>query len=794
MDPTRNVSPKGVSGVLGAEDANCLQATRPSDEAASNNNAPATQRKQSLRRQQDAAAATSKLGAGQQQAESQSSGQRKQMFSLKQLALNSRNLTRRRLGDGPTLAQTTAAAAKKAQHKEPAREVQLNSSSSLSESSEAGSGRRRPPIGSTQEATGRSSYENAPTTSDSCQSDDCEDEKGGGDDEDKSTKKVVSQLEEESSFGSSDEDTDEEEEEDDDDDDDDIEDDVELDDDDGDENEKPAIGAAASPKKQQSKTRRQLRRLAGGRRTSSCRCEPISSQLDFDGLPVTDVDLVTYKHLCQLEQQTHRMHTNLRRPNKQQVSSFVGTGQQRKPPATSVRSCGRQQPANTTDRGKLAAPVSAAAAAASPQLRRSSLQEESGAYYELCTSEAEQRIRQKYVWFPPALADVEQVDAFFEHFARDKIPYLTSTAARPAESSSAMEAPAAATASSGPTSAPRSPHPATASLASSYRDEQISFQLPRQDISLDYCSYQMDEQSRQAYKQFVDKRNSNALDVGTVVQVRYGLGGASERQPDSSSSSSRVPASQQGKTSTASQLNAPAQANPLQRCRRCLVRFDEGQLAVVAPNFVIGTKLYGNSNAAPPTAQIVASSAAATRRRRASTVSMRQLAENTTCCLNLTGAGRITPELDSDPTTASSTRALFHPQCFTCSTCKEFLVDLVYCLRDNKLYCLRHYGESLRPRCNWCQEVSRKVQCARVQAVHRFCLRASCAARVGTRVLAVRAARWRRSACDRRRCRHTQTDTHTSRLRQLPYSLYPICILFGSGKINHLRNTFLVSV
>ena len=65
--------------------------------------------------------------------------------------------------------------------------------------------------------------------------------------------------------------------------------------------------------------------------------------------------------------------------------------------------------------------------------------------------------------------------------------------------------------------------------------------------------------------------------------------------------------------------------------------------------------------------------------------------------------------------------ALFHPTCFTCSTCKEFLVDLVYCLRDNKLYCLRHYGESLRPRCNWCQEVSRTAHLSLVPATTASC-------------------------------------------------------------------------
>ena len=227
------------------------------------------------------------------------------------------------------------------------------------------------------------------------------------------------------------------------------------------------------------------------------------------------------------------------------------------------------------------------------------------------------------MWFPPALNCVEQVDEFFKHFAREKIPYVASPDGQLATGNT----PAASTSTQ--IAGRKSPHPATVSLASSYRDEQISFQLPRQDISLDYCSYQMDESSRQNYQQFVEKRNCNALDVGTVIQVRY------------FGSSSCLEGKQnikQRKASTASQQNVPitfgattetsgaAAGQPnthLQRCRRCLVRFDEGQLAVVAPNFVIGTRLYRNSTANAPPGSVgvnVPVAAAANRRRRASTV------------------------------------------------------------------------------------------------------------------------------------------------------------------------------
>lgn len=53
---------------------------------------------------------------------------------------------------------------------------------------------------------------------------------------------------------------------------------------------------------------------------------------------------------------------------------------------------------------------------------------------------------------------------------------------------------------------------------------------------------------------------------------------------------------------------------------------------------------------------------------------------------------------------------LWHPKCFTCSTCDELLVDLTYCVHDDKIYCERHYAELLKPRCNSCDEVSKNIE------------------------------------------------------------------------------------
>lgn len=48
---------------------------------------------------------------------------------------------------------------------------------------------------------------------------------------------------------------------------------------------------------------------------------------------------------------------------------------------------------------------------------------------------------------------------------------------------------------------------------------------------------------------------------------------------------------------------------------------------------------------------------------------------------------------------------LWHPACFTCSTCGELLVDMIYFWKNGKLYCGRHYCDSEKPRCAGCDEV-----------------------------------------------------------------------------------------
>ncbi|KAI6228980.1 BMA-LIM-9, isoform c [Aphelenchoides fujianensis] len=66
--------------------------------------------------------------------------------------------------------------------------------------------------------------------------------------------------------------------------------------------------------------------------------------------------------------------------------------------------------------------------------------------------------------------------------------------------------------------------------------------------------------------------------------------------------------------------------------------------------------------------------------------------------------------------------AAFHPACFFCGlfangngrraklsdTCQQLLVDLTYCVREDKIYCERHYAELHKPRCSACDEAMNK--------------------------------------------------------------------------------------
>ncbi|XP_003387832.1 PREDICTED: testin-like [Amphimedon queenslandica] len=48
---------------------------------------------------------------------------------------------------------------------------------------------------------------------------------------------------------------------------------------------------------------------------------------------------------------------------------------------------------------------------------------------------------------------------------------------------------------------------------------------------------------------------------------------------------------------------------------------------------------------------------------------------------------------------------MYHPACFTCTDCNELLIELIYFVYEDKLYCGRHHSEKMKPRCAACDEM-----------------------------------------------------------------------------------------
>uniref|UniRef100_W5LB53 Prickle homolog 1b n=2 Tax=Astyanax mexicanus TaxID=7994 RepID=W5LB53_ASTMX len=60
----------------------------------------------------------------------------------------------------------------------------------------------------------------------------------------------------------------------------------------------------------------------------------------------------------------------------------------------------------------------------------------------------------------------------------------------------------------------------------------------------------------------------------------------------------------------------------------------------------------------------------------------------------------------------------WHPACFSCSTCHELLVDLIYFYHTGKIYCGRHHAELLKPRCSACDEIIFADECTEAEGRH----------------------------------------------------------------------------
>ncbi|CAF0811134.1 unnamed protein product [Adineta steineri] len=58
---------------------------------------------------------------------------------------------------------------------------------------------------------------------------------------------------------------------------------------------------------------------------------------------------------------------------------------------------------------------------------------------------------------------------------------------------------------------------------------------------------------------------------------------------------------------------------------------------------------------------------------------------------------------------------LWHPQCFRCTQCKQFLVDLMYFYNDDQIYCERHHADLYKPRYTNCDQIMFRFQCIKIE-------------------------------------------------------------------------------
>nr|XP_023011668.1 protein prickle-like [Leptinotarsa decemlineata] len=57
----------------------------------------------------------------------------------------------------------------------------------------------------------------------------------------------------------------------------------------------------------------------------------------------------------------------------------------------------------------------------------------------------------------------------------------------------------------------------------------------------------------------------------------------------------------------------------------------------------------------------------------------------------------------------------WHPACFSCTVCRELLVDLIYFFKEGRLYCGRHHAETIKPRCSACDEIILADECTEAE-------------------------------------------------------------------------------
>ncbi|CAH8639677.1 unnamed protein product [Schistosoma haematobium] len=71
-------------------------------------------------------------------------------------------------------------------------------------------------------------------------------------------------------------------------------------------------------------------------------------------------------------------------------------------------------------------------------------------------------------------------------------------------------------------------------------------------------------------------------------------------------------------------------------------------------------------------------------------------------CIRIKPEHSLIEEMSNIP---SNHTPVWHLNCFRCTICNEYLVDYIYAWLNNQPYCLRHYAQTVRPRCVTCDHL-----------------------------------------------------------------------------------------
>ncbi|KAL7669105.1 hypothetical protein ACOME3_009774 [Neoechinorhynchus agilis] len=218
------------------------------------------------------------------------------------------------------------------------------------------------------------------------------------------------------------------------------------------------------------------------------------------------------------------------------------------------------------------------------------------------------------------------------------------------------------------------------SIGERYRIRQLLLQMPPHDTESKYCQ-NLTEHEKRTFATFAQQRKENALGRAVVRVIDC--------------------------------ENMPA-------CEKCGINFQKKSLAVCCSRFESKNQISLPDPLPPPPSLGIPTKIQASLSVELIGTEADLSIKNST---NFTNNQVIEPSQEATSSIASA-RGLFHPNCFTCNTCEELLVDLTYFYHCELVYCGRHYSELIRPRCSACDEIIFADECTEAEGrswhMHHF--------------------------------------------------------------------------